>query len=171
MASSSINALKKSCKTSVGDECYTPVYAIEPLLEFLPKDKIIYECASGLSLNIVNYLKQKGFNCISSDDRNFLKDELPEFDIIITNPPYSKKDKFIEKCYELNKPFALLMPVTALQGNRRGQWFIKKGIELLVLNQRVDFTKKGSPHFSVAWFCYKLLPEKLIFKNIQKVKK
>ena len=25
-------------RTSSGDECYTPFYAVEPLLEFLPKD-------------------------------------------------------------------------------------------------------------------------------------
>ena len=44
----------------------------------------------------------------------------------------------------------------------------KGTIEVLVLNQRVDFTGKGSPHFGVAWFCKGLLPEKLIFTNIEK---
>lgn len=169
MASSSINALKRSCKTSAGDECYTPAYAVEPLLEFLPKDKVIYECTSGISLNIVNYLKEKGFNCIPSEGRDFLNDELPEFDLVVTNPSYSNKDEFIKKCYELNKPFALLLPITTLQGNKRGQWFMNNGIEVLVLNQRVDFTGKGSPHFGVAWFCHNLLPEKLMFKNIERV--
>ena len=28
--------------TIKGDECYTPFYAVEPLLEFVPKDKIIW---------------------------------------------------------------------------------------------------------------------------------
>jgi hypothetical protein len=168
MASSSITALKMSCKTSQGDECYTPNYAIEPLLEFIPKDKTIYEPTSNISSNIVSFLNENEFNCIASNGRDFLKDDLPNFDIIITNPPYSKKDKFIEKCYELGKPFALLMPVTALQGNKRGQWFMKNNIEVLVLNQRVDFTGKGSPHFGVAWFCWNLLSQHLLFKNITK---
>ena len=145
MASSSITALKMSCKNEKGDECYTPSYAVEPLLEYLPKDKVI-----------------------SSEGKDFLKDKLPEFDIVVTNAPFSKKDAFIKKCYELNKPFALLLPITTLQGNRRGQWFMEKDIEVLVLNQRVDFTGKGSPHFGVGWFCYNLLPEKLIFKNIKR---
>ncbi len=30
-----------SNRTSDGDEMYTPFYAVEPLLEFIPKDKII----------------------------------------------------------------------------------------------------------------------------------
>ncbi len=29
-------------RTSKGDEVYTPFYAVEPLAEFLPKDKIIW---------------------------------------------------------------------------------------------------------------------------------
>ena len=29
-------------KTSAGDEVYTPFYAVEPLMEFLPKDKKIW---------------------------------------------------------------------------------------------------------------------------------
>jgi len=171
MASSSITALTKSCKTAEGDECYTPSYAVEPLLEYLPKDKVIYEATSNISSQIVDFLKEQGYKVISSNGRDFLEDELPEFDILVTNPPYSNRDKFLKKCYELNKPFALLLPVATLQGNKRGQWFMDKGLELLVLNQRVNFYDKGSsPHFGVAWFCYNLLPEKLIFKNIIKEK-
>ena len=168
MGSSSITALTKSCKTTKGDERYTPSYAVEPLLPYLKKYKVIYEATSGISSQIVDYLIKKGYKVISSQGKDFLKDELPEFDLIVTNPPYSKKDAFIKKCYELNKPFALLMPITTLQGNRRGQWFMENGVELLILNQRVDFTGKGSPHFGVAWFCRELLPNNLIFVNINK---
>lgn len=31
-----------SNKTSKGDECYTPFYAIDPLLEYIPKDRKIW---------------------------------------------------------------------------------------------------------------------------------
>jgi len=164
MASSNINMLKKTGNNSKSDECYTPSIAIEPLLPFLPKSKIIYECTSNKSDKIVSFLKGKEYNVVSSDGRDFFKDKLDiEFDIIVTNPPYSKKDAFIKQCYDLKKPFALLLPVSSLQGQRRGKWFKEFGIELLVLNKRIDFTGKGSPHFGVAWFCYGLLPEKLLF--------
>lgn len=32
-----------TCDTTItGDECYTPYYAVEPILEFIPKDKKIW---------------------------------------------------------------------------------------------------------------------------------
>ena len=166
---SSITALVSTCRTAEGDEYYTPCYAVAPLMKYLDKSKVIYEAASNHSSLLVDCLQTNGFTVITSGGRDFLKDELPEFDMVITNPPYSIKDKFIERCYELNKPFALLLPITTLQGNKRGQWFMDKGLELLVLNQRVNFVGGGSsPHFGVAWFCKGILPEKLIFTNIQK---
>ncbi len=165
MASTSINMLKITANNVESDECYTPANGVEPLLEFLDNGMVYYDCTSGISSNIVNTLNYNGYKCFGSGDKDFLTDEIPEgVDAIITNPPYSKKDKFIARCYELDKPFALLLPVSALQGQRRGQMFIDKGIEILTLNNRIDFTGKGSPHFGVAWFCYKILPEKLLFR-------
>ena len=163
MASSNVNMLKKTSNNIHSDECYTPPKAVEPILDFLDKDKIYYDCTSGISSSIVDYLNANGFTCLSSGDRDFLNDTLPHFDVVLTNPPYSKKDKFIERCYEINKPFALLLPVSSLQGIKRGAMF-SKGLELLVLKKRIDFTGKGSPHFGVAWFCYNLLPQTLLFK-------
>jgi len=60
----------------------------------------------------------------------------------------------------------LVLPVSSLQGQLRGKLFSKYGIDLLVLNKRIDFTGKGSPHFGVAWYCYKILPKKKSHGNI-----
>jgi len=164
MASSNIKMLNKTGNNERSDECYTPKEAVIPLLKFLEKDKIYYECTSNKSSSIVDFMRSEGYKIISSNGRDFLKDNIPEeVDIILTNPPYSKKDKFIERCYELNKPFALLLPVSSLQGQKRGKLFGEKGIELLILNKRIDFTGKGSPHFGVAWFCSNILSKSLIF--------
>ena len=160
-----IDALKTVCKNAKGDECYTPEHAITPLLEYLDKDKVYYDCTSGNSLQLVDTFNRQGFNCKSSGSLDFLKDEVPkDINIIVTNPPYSNKDKFIKKCYDIGKPFALLLPVASLQGQYRGKLFNENGIELLVLNKRIDFTGNKSPCFGVAWFCQNLLPEKLMFK-------
>ena len=157
--------LNKTSNNYLSDECYTPAEAIIPLLSEISKDKVYYDCTSGISSNIVQCLVSNGYKCLSSKDRDFLLDPPPkDIDIIITNPPYSKKDKFIKRCYELKKPFALLLPVSSLQGINRGEMFAKNGIEILALNKRIDFTGKGNPHFGVAWFCHNVLKEKLIFK-------
>jgi len=164
MASSNLQMLSKTGNNSLSDECYTPEYAVTPLLEYLDNALKWYEPTAGISKSIVNCLDKKGFNIQSGVDSNFLISDYDNYDAIITNPPYSIKDKFIEKCYETGKPFALLLPVSSLQGQKRGKMFDKYGIEILVLNKRVDFTGKGSPHFGVAWFCHNVLPKKVIFR-------
>lgn len=164
MASSNLKMLNKTGNNEMSDECYTPNEAVEPLLKYLNKDLIYYEATSNISSSIVKFMTENGFKVLSSDGRDFLNDKLPYFDVILTNPPYSKKDKFIEKCYQLNKPFALLLPVSSIQGQKRGKLFNKNGIDLLVLNNRIDFTGKGSPHFGVAWFTWKILNKSLMFE-------
>ena len=163
MASSNIKMLNKTGNNIYSDECYTPKEALIPLFKYIDKEKTWYEATSGISNNIVECMKENGFNVVGSNCTFFNYDN--RFDGIITNPPYSKKDYFIERCYDLGKPFALLLPVSSIQGQKRGKMFNKYGIELLVLNKRIDFTGKGCPHFGVAWFCWKILPEKLIFNG------
>tara|TARA_R100001530_G_scaffold13104_1_gene12166 strand:+ start:6004 stop:6501 length:498 start_codon:yes stop_codon:yes gene_type:complete len=165
MASANIKMLQKTSNHSLSDECYTPENAVLPLLSELSKDNVYYDCTSGISSSLLDCFNENGYKCLSSEDRNFLTDDIPDgVDVIITNPPYSKKDKFIERCYQLKKPFALLLPVSSLQGIKRGEMFSQNGVELLVLKKRIDFTGKGSPHFGVAWFCKDILKRKIIFK-------
>ena len=90
--------------------------------------------------------------------------------MIITNPPYSLKDKFIEKCYNFRKPFCLLLPITSLEGKYRGNLFRKNGIEVLVFDKRINFINcnKKNNWFNTSWFCHNVLPEKLIFEELKK---
>lgn len=159
-------------KNGKNDELYTPDYAIKPLLKYLPKDKIIWECTDFGESNITKLLKQNGYNVISThkDNFDFLTD-IPnfDFDIIITNPPYSLKNEFLKKCYEYDKPFCLLLPLTSLEGIERGKMFREKGIDVLVLDRRCDFMdNKKSNWFNTSWFCYKVLPKQLIFEELHK---
>lgn len=170
MASTNIKMLNRTGNNEQSDECYTPEEALLPLLPSLDKSLTYYECASGKSQSISNFLMSRGIVCISSYEKDFLKDDIPDYvDVIITNPPYSKKDAFIKRCYDIGKPFALLLPLTALQGagtkkrKGRNQMYHENGIEVLVLKDRIDFTGGGAPHFAVGWFSHGILPEPLIF--------
>jgi len=156
------------------DEIYTPKYAVKPLLPYLKKfkDKIFWECTDFGNSNITKVLKENGFKVVSTHINNgfdFLKDEPNfNFDIIITNPPYSLKDKFLERAYNLGKPFCFLLPITTLEGVKRGRLFRKYGIEVLVLDKRINFMKnKKNVWFNTSWFCWKVLPEKLIFAEVK----
>jgi len=165
-------------KKNSSDDYQTPPIALKPLLKYLDKNWLIWECACGNG-NIVDVLKENKFNVIGTDIKNnvdFLNDddeEIKYFDCIVTNPPYSLKDDFLKKCYELGKPFALLLPITALEGKSRQDLYKKYGLELILMDKRINFLdeenkmKKHGSYFSSAWFTYGLnLPEKLTFEKI-----
>ena len=109
-------------KAQPRDKFFTPNYATELLIPFIPKSvRIIWECAAG-ERKISNVLENNNYNVLSSDidgslvvsKLNFLTDkcslncESKEV-AIITNPPYSLKRQFFNKCIELNATFALLI--------------------------------------------------------------
>lgn len=155
------------------DEFYTPSYAITPLLEYIPKDKelTIWEPTDFGGSNITKVLEANGFSVVhtSKEEIDFLKDEPNfEFDMIVTNPPYSLKDEFLEKCYELGKPFCLLLPITSLEGIKRGKMFRENGIEVLVFDKRCNFMNTKGNWFNTSWFCWHVLPEKLVFKELNR---
>ena len=156
------------------DEFQTPEYAISPLLPFLKKEWVIWECAWGKG-SLAKHLEKKGFKVLGDSKSNFFKNCLDMLfcNIIITNPPYSKKDEFLKRAYKIGKPFAFLMPLTALEGIKRGELFRKYGIQLIIPNRRINFVTpsgKGSgAWFQTAWFCYKLnLPKDLNFVELKR---
>jgi len=154
------------------DDFQTPPYAIKPLLPYLHKEWVIWEPACGKG-NLVKALENEGFKVIGTDisqGYDFLKWKPEKFDCIVTNPPYSLRYEFIKRCYELGKPWAMLMTLTTLEGKRQ-ELFRKYGIELLLLNKRINFetpSGKGSGSwFPVAWFCWKLLPRDIVFGGFE----
>lgn len=160
----------------MGDELFTPFYAVEPLLKYLQKDKIIWcPCDEEWSA-YVQILQRYGFNIVRSslsDGQDFFTYEPEQWDIIVTNPPFSIKDRIIKRLYELGKPFAVLLPLNSLQGKARYKYF-SKGIQLLSFDNRINYHtpdnmkeyKKGSP-FASAYFCKDLLPKDLIVEHIE----
>lgn len=150
----------------------TPPYAIKPLVPFLRKDWIIWECACGKG-NLVKAFRKLGFKVIGTDildGYNFLTWRPEHFDVIVTNPPYSLRYEFIKRAYELGKAWAMLMPLTTLEGSKRQKLFKRYGIQLLILNKRINFEtpngKNSGAWFPVAWFTWKLLPKDIIFVEL-----
>ena len=116
-------------RTSAGDEVYTPYYAVEPLLEFLPKDKVIWCPFDEVWSAYYNCLTEKGYKVVRSslsEGRDFFKYEPDNWDILVSNPPFSKKDEVLKRAFSFEKPFALLLPVNSIQGKARYRIFNKK---------------------------------------------
>lgn len=160
---------------SKGNDVYTPEIAIKYLLPFLNKNLVIWDCAFGTG-ELSKHFKKYGFNIIGVKEQDFLKDDINKtaFDIIITNPPYQFKDEFLKRAFEINKPFCFLLPLTALEGIKRGEMLTDRHIQLIIPNRRINFiipSGKKSAWFPTAWFCYGLnLPRDLIFMDLRGIK-
>lgn len=165
-----------SDKTSKGDECFTPYYAVEPLLKYLKKNKVIWCPFDEKFSAYVNMFRENGYKVIRShlnDGKDFFKVEPPmHYDIIISNPPFSEKDKVIKRLYELNKPFAILLPLNAIQGKARFKYF-KKGLQILAFDKRIKFHIDDMKNHSIGntfasgYFCRNFLPNDFILEELK----
>lgn len=102
--------------TNLNDEIYTPAHLITPLLKYLNdyKDKIIWCPFDTEKSEFVKVLKENGFKVVYSHiatGQDFLEYEPKEWDIIISNPPFSLKFEIFERVFNFKKPFILLMGV------------------------------------------------------------
>lgn len=163
----------------INDECYTPDYAVRPLLKYLEKfkGKTIWCPFDTEESEYVKILTQAGFNVVYShkdDGQNFydfgdglFATDLPEFDLIISNPPFHNKALMVEKILKFNKPFALLLPLTWLNDRTPYNLFSKEGLELMLFDRRVKFKNCGNqPSFGVGYYCRGILPEKIVFEQL-----
>ena len=115
-----------SLKVNKKQDCYTtPRWPIEALWEQVKQTvpgsaKMFDPCSGEDSGPFTAFFTDKGYQAEGKDilqGYNFLEDPIPEGTThIITNPPFSLKDQFLAKCYESGLPFALIMPLTALEG-------------------------------------------------------
>ena len=111
------------------------------------------------------------------EGKNFFEFEPTEYDVIISNPPFTQKDAVLKRLYELGKPFAILLPLNSLQGVSRYKYF-KQGIQILTFDKRIGFHnpenmkeyKKGSS-FATAYFCKDVLPKDLIVEELKEYQK
>lgn len=112
-----------------------------------------------------------------SDGLDFFSYEPPQYDIIVSNPPFTQKDAVLKRLYELKKPFAVLLPLNSLQSVDRYQFF-KQGIQILAFDKRIAFHspqsmrdyKKGVS-FATAYFCRDILPRDLILEELTEYEK
>lgn len=168
-------------QTPEHQEMYTPYYAVDPIMKYIPKDKTIWCPFDKEWSAFYQSFKKNGYKTIRShidDGQDFFTYEPEHYDIIVSNPPFSIKDNIIKRLYELNKPFAVLLPLNSLQGKSRYKYF-KNGIQLLSFDQRIGFHNQnsmdiaieGSP-FATAYFIGgDILPKDLIIEQLNKYEK
>ncbi len=146
------------------DDYMTPKYAWENIQQYIPKDKVIWESFMGDGKS-GEYLKELGFDVIHNDGDFF---ENNEGDIIVSNPPFSNKNKTMNRLKELDKPFIILLPQPAINTTAIRELF-KDDLQIIIPRKRIQFVKNGNElqnkcNFDCFYYCYKMnLPRDIVW--------
>mgnify|MGYP003653465809 FL=1 len=156
-------------KLKINNEYYTPRWVWDCLKQYIPTNKIIWEafcCDDPNSKKSAEYLKKIGFDVICNGEDFFDNDY---GDIVVSNPPFSKKKEILERLFNMKKPFMLILPNIVLNT----LYFIKMAkendeLQIIILPKRVDFIKsdksKSKATFHTLVICYKInLSDRIIF--------
>lgn len=103
-----------------------------------------------------------------NDGKDFFTYQPEQFDIIISNPPFSKKKEIFERIiFDFKKPFVLLMNMMAINYQIIGNLFqfVGKDIQFLIPDKKVSFNGKTSS-FCSGYVCYKFI-EKTEFIHLE----
>ena len=147
----------------------TPKYAWENIKQYIPENKIIWEAFYGNGSS-GEYLKELGFDVVH-EPVDFFENDLGE--IIVSNPPFSKVKQVMERLYQLDKPFILILPSSKINTSYFRAWK-DKNIQIIIPKKRIHFTKlinglipnnwKNACNFDCFYYCYKInLPKDIIW--------
>jgi len=159
------------------DEAYTPSYAVKPILQYIPKDAVIWCPFDKAESEFVKQIKENGNKVIYShidNGKDFFEWEPEEhWDIIISNPPFKKKRLFFERALSFNKPICLLMTLACFNDKYPAWSFYERGktLQLLKFDKRIKFENPdGRPNnkitFQSGYMCYDFLPNNLILQEL-----
>ena len=166
------------------DEVYTPEYAVKPLIKYIKnyaernwKEVVTIWCPFDMEyskyvqvLSKLPYVKVIYTHIDNGQNFFFYEPEEP-YDLIISNPPFSQKDNILKRLAELNKPYAMLLPIPTLQGQARFPYM--KDIQYLGFDKRINYYKdismtktQDGVSFGSCYLCKNFLPKDLIIEEL-----
>lgn len=162
-------------KSSInGDEYFTPQNSVDMIVPYIKQGgyKSIWCPFDKADSKFVTTFKDLGFEVTYGHietGQDFFEYKEPQGEILVSNPPFSKRDKMFEKLYEWDMPFALIMNFNGLfDSKKRVNIFRNHRVEMLVPKGRMKFFHKdkgglNSPNFQSIYVCNKLLDEQIVF--------
>ena len=165
---------------SGNDEFYTPEYAIDPIVKYIPEGSRIW-CPFDTADSLFVKRFSRGGYCVTAthifNGEDFFLIEPPECDYIISNPPYSLKGDVLQRLFDIGKPFAMLVGIVGLfESQKRFEMFRDNDFEIMYMNRRVAYFKDYAeqkpslnPPFSSVYICHGVLPKKIVFEEIKKI--
>ena len=155
------------------DECYTPHYAVKPILKYIPKDAIVwcpFDTKESEFVKQISNTNQVEYSHINNG-QDFFQYEPDDWDIMLSNPPFTNKRKYFERALSFNKPFALIMTNTWLNDSAPKQLFEDKDLQLLMFDKRMKFNSPDGRSndkitFSSSYYCWNFLPKQIIMDKL-----
>ena len=151
----------------------TPRYGVLPIVKYLPKGKIIWCPFDKEDSEFVKVLTEQGYKVVYSHIENgqdFYTYQPEEWDILVSNPPFTNKRQIFERALSFGKPFALIMSNTWLNDSAPKQVFKDKQLQILFFEERMKFSNNGVVQnkitFSSSYFCYNLLPKDIVMDRL-----
>ena len=148
------------------DDYMTPRSAWENIKQFIPKDKLIWEpfYGDGTSGKILAAIT--GNEVIHMANADFFERQLGE--IIISNPPFSKKKEVFARLKELDKPFIMICPSSMLNTQYIRKLFCndEDPLQIIIPRKRIQFLNlmngeipedfKPRCNFDCFYYCWKI---------------
>ena len=158
--------------TGNNDECYTPAYGVTPILKYIPKDAVVWCPFDTDESEFVRQIstQNKVIATHINQGFDFFEFEPDNWDVIVSNPPFTRKRQFFERALSFNKPFALIMTNTWLNDAAPKQLFKDKDLQLLMFDKRMEFIQPnakqtGKITFSSSYYCWNFLPKQIIMES------
>jgi hypothetical protein len=155
------------------DECYTAHYAVTPILKYIPKDAVVWCPFDTIDSEFVQQISQKNEVVFTHlrYNQDFLTYEPDNWDVIVSNPPFTNKRKFFERALSFDKPFAMIMTNTWLNDSAPKQLFKDKDLQLLMFDKRMKFINPDGRAndkitFSSSYYCWNFLPQQIIMEEL-----
>ena len=161
-------------KQSNTDEWYTTRESVELIVPYLVRGgyhKILCPFDKEES-NFVKVLTDHNFQVtyshIATGTDFFEIDNLGEYDAVVSNPPFSKRQRILEKLFDSGVPFAMIMNFNGLFDSKaRWQLFKDNRFELLVPLGRMHFFNEqcigNSPNFQSIYVCRGMTDKQIEF--------
>ena len=144
------------------DDYMTPKHAWEDIKHLIPKVKI-WEAFYGDGKS-GEYLTELGYDTIH-EERDFFTEPPDEWDMIVSNPPFSHSKEVMKKLLEYDKPFIIIMPSSKINTSYFREWK-DKGLQIIIPRKRIHFVKfvngeavegwKKACNFDCFYYCYKI---------------
>jgi hypothetical protein len=122
------------------DEWYTNQETVDlcwKLLDVETNDKLCFPFDSAESLFVKKAIENNHSVIYGIDD--FIGSSNYDFDKLLTNPPFSQKDKVIETVYAYNKPSCLVLPMDSLGGVKRHSMYANNAPSVYLPTRRINY--------------------------------